>query len=112
MSIFTEYKYWDGYDEDIQDPNFEFFDRVIATTEKAVLYGYNKTQFWLPKRVHKVIRTPITKELEPGEVEIAGWADYHVIPIKTSTKRNLNIKETNRALSSLDFNDKLDFSDD
>ena len=71
--------YWDDYDQD-PEPNFELFDRVIATTAKAILYGYNRTQFWLPKSVHSRIRA--IKNGEPGEVMIEGWADYHVTPLQ------------------------------
>ena len=81
MGMYDELGHWDSYDDDReQDPNFEYFDRVIATTNKAILYGYNQTQFWLPKSVHSCIRRP--KSDEPGEVMIEGWADYHVTPIQ------------------------------
>lgn len=80
MGMYDELGHWDAYDDDReQDPNFEFYDRVIVVTDKAILYGYEDKQFWLPKSVHSVIRAPTDGQ---GEVMIEGWADYRVTPIE------------------------------
>ena len=67
----ADYYDWGDYDRD-PDPEYEFYDRVIASTGKAILYGYLGMMFWLPKSVHSVLVFP--SDAEPGEVIIEGWA--------------------------------------
>jgi hypothetical protein len=100
MGMYDELGHWDSYDDDREaDPNYEYYDRVIATTNKAILYGYNQTQFWLPKSVHSRVRAP--RDGEPGEVMIEGWADYTVTsikPPKPKVARPLTTKEAQNLL--------------
>ena len=70
MSMAEQYD-WGDYDR-APEPEYEFYDRVITITEKAVLYGYLETMFWLPKSVHSCTRA--MTDAEPGEVSIEGWA--------------------------------------
>lgn len=70
MSMWEEYD-WGDYDRE-PEPEYERFDRIITLTEKAVLYGYLETMFWLPKSVHSCIRA--MTDAEPGELQIEGWA--------------------------------------
>jgi len=62
---------WGDYDEE-PPAEYEYFDRIIASTKKAILYGYLESMFWLPRSVHSCSRA--MTDAEPGEVMIEGWA--------------------------------------
>ena len=81
MGMFNEIGIWDSYDDDEgAEPQYEDFDRIIHTTNAAILYGFKDKQFWLPKSVHHV-ETALTKT-HAGVVVIEHWATYAKIPIE------------------------------
>jgi hypothetical protein len=63
---------WDSYDDEDKEPQCEYFDRVIQTTDEAVLYGYKERMFWLPKSIHRIETNP--EKDNPGTVLVEHWA--------------------------------------
>jgi len=72
---------WDDYGYDWDDcfgenpePVLMMFDRIITTTEKAVLFGRFQYMFWVPKSVYSLITAPDADAGIVGTIAVEGWA--------------------------------------
>jgi len=75
MSWYDDYGYdWNDHRVPVEPFHMDF-DRVVTTTEKAVLYGMHQYIFWVPKSVHSIRQAPDTETGQLGEILVEGWAN-------------------------------------
>jgi len=65
------YDWDDGYDNGPEAVYMQF-DRIVTTTEKAILYGLGSLIFWVPKSVHSLMSALDKSGI--GEIAVEGWA--------------------------------------